>query len=90
MFLYKGNYFVTTFLPKEDEYMDSFPPLYYLDVKRIKMIKVEANKEMNSKGKFLSQKNDLIILSDDRGRIKSFFNRFEIIKQEDSYRLIKR
>ncbi len=87
---YNGEYFITTFLPKQDEYIESFPPIYHLDTVEWKLNKLEFFDPLVDKKYSVLQRKVSVDITGNYRDTSLFLESFEIVKVNDEYRLIKK
>lgn len=89
---YNGEYFITTFLPKQDEYIESFPPVYHLDTVKWKMNRINLYDPLLDK-KYSTLRKKIVYVEAMRNYrdLSSFLESFEIVKVNNGeYRIIKK
>ena len=87
---YNGEYFITTFLPKQDEYIESVPPIYHLDTIEWRLNKVELFDPLVDKKYSNLQRKVSIDMTGNFRDSSLFLESFEIVKVNNEYRLIKK
>lgn len=87
MMKFYGNYFISVFLPYEDEYNNELPPVFLLDTLNWKLSEIKAfEKSAAFKNKVVQETERRLILSEDyRNRVSNFMRSFTIIKTTDGY-----
>lgn len=84
------GYFITTFLPSQNDFNESFPPIFHLDTLQWKLNKVELFDPLIDKKYTRLQRKIPIGLTGRMWDISHFFESFEIVKVKDGYRLIEK
>jgi len=88
MFRCYGNYFITTFLPYVDEFIDQYPPVYQLDTSAWSLKPVPAfEPEIDKEVKNALAYDPRIFGQNFKNRASDFFAAFKIIKVRDGYRV---
>jgi len=88
MFRCYGNYFISTFLPYTDEFMDEYPPVYLLDTSAWSLKPVPAfDPAIDKEVKNAPAYDPRIFGQNSKQRTSDFFGVFKVIKVRGGYRL---
>lgn len=89
-FKYKGEYFFTSFLPYGDEFMEGYPSLYHLDTIQWEMTLVKSLPKISGVKitKMNGEQPIELLTGDTKKRVSYFLDNFEVIKVDNSFKLI--
>ena len=83
---YNDEYFITTFLPKRNEYIEQLPPVYHLDTVKWEMDKIELFDPQEDENYSILTLQE--ILGGNLNDVDSFLDGIEIVKVNDKYKII--